>query len=231
VKYAVTYLYLFLLSVMSTCCTHQPARAPTELYRDISGETVALIARDNDGDVFPFCTGVWISSDLILTAAHCVSAVLTEGTAPLGSEINYIVQSEVAGQYKEPKAWHRSVVKKYDEEHDLALLSAPSAPGHDNIRLAQRAPQPGAALAFVGQAHTYYWTVMRGTYSTSWAELLTLPRKGPWMQINAPIAQGMSGSGAFDEFGQMVGLCSAVATTTPDTAFYVHLDTIRKFLN
>jgi S1-C subfamily serine protease len=221
---------VYLCALFSVCCTgHQPA-APTHnaLVEAISAETVALILRDSDGDIGPFCSGVWVGPETIVTAGHCAAAL---ADSPVGSHVGYIVQNEVTGHFKEPKAFHIAEVVKYDEEHDLALLSDSHAPKHLNAHLATTEPVTGDGLHFVGQASGYYWTYMRGTYEHSWATLYQNERKGPWMQVSAPIVRGMSGSGAFDENGLLVGICSATSANVTDVGFYVHMETVRKFIN
>jgi len=47
--------------------------------------------------------------------------------------------------------------------------------------------------------------------------------------VTAPVSKGMSGSGAFDEGGMLVGICSAVAPA-PSMAFYSSLELLRAFL-
>ncbi len=54
-------------------------------------------------------------------------------------------------------------------------------------------------------------------------------RPGPWYQVTAPVSHGMSGSGAFDDGGRLVGICSAVAPA-PSVAIYSSLELVRAFL-
>ena len=123
-------------------------------------------------------------------------------------------------------------VLKLDVAHDIALLGAPGAPPHDVVHFAPTIPQPGEELHFIGHDRGLYWTYMRGVMARSWSELRGMPNKlGPWMQVTAPVSGGMSGSGAFDGAGRLVGLCSSIAAQASSVAFYVPRDTLVRFID
>ena len=230
----------FLLSVFASvlvCCAkapepvQHPSASNAAMVRAISSETVALVAETDDGHVMPFCTGVWVSESFILTAGHCARA-MNNGEDARGVLIAYIVQDEVTGNYTTPKVYHGAVVVREDDKHDLALLAAVDVPPkHAVAHIAERAPDPGDRVHCVGQDHGFYWTYVQGFASGRWANLEgTEPKAGPWQQITAPVGHGMSGSGAFDDTGRLVGILSMLAEGAPDIAIYVHLDTVRDFV-
>ncbi len=75
---------IFLLALATTCCGSIYRPEPRHdsaavLVREISAETIALVAVDSDGDTVPYCSGVWVAEDMILTAGHCASAAVPEG--------------------------------------------------------------------------------------------------------------------------------------------------------
>ncbi len=227
------YLWVLVLSLASTCCgtlrPPAPVGSAAGLVREISGETIALVA-EVDGEYNAYCTGVWVDATHILTVAHCAKALMSEGERVQDALITYIVQDEVTGESTKPKRFHLVGIVKIDESHDIALLSAIDMPPHHSwAHLAGRVPDPGEELHLVGQDHGFYWTYMHGYMSTVWADMPATGKEGPFMQITAPVAGGMSGSGAFDVTGALVGLCS-MKVNAPDMALYVHLDTIRAFL-
>jgi hypothetical protein len=66
---------LVIFACLLSACSHTPVipLPPTgpQLVQQISGQTVALVDEQSK-DQQPFCTGVWISPTVILTAQHCV---------------------------------------------------------------------------------------------------------------------------------------------------------------
>ena len=226
-----------LLALTALCCSSRSAPKsaaavdPVALVRSISSQTVAIIARDSDGDTTPFCSGIWIARESILTAGHCAKMLEEDDSSPVGSMFSYIVQDEVVAQYEDPKRTHRARVVRYDAEHDLALLEALNPPAHETVRLVNVPPEPGVPLYCVGQDHGFYWTYIPGAMSGVIGELKYLEgKRGPWLQVTAPVSLGMSGSGSFDSDGRLLGTLSFISST-PNVAFYVHPDTIRAFVH
>ncbi len=156
-----------LFAILSTCCgsfQRPEARhnSAARLVRELSADTVALVVDDQDGDTVPFCSGVWVADDKILTAGHCAAAVVPDGEGDAGTPVQYIVQAEVVGQWQNPTTRHEARVLRIDRAHDLALLYAPNSPSHAVARLADADPRPGDELHFIGQDRGFYWTYMRG---------------------------------------------------------------------
>ncbi len=212
------------------CCSGPPKSAEgPKLVRELSHETVALIMHE-DGHVWPFCSGVWVSDHTILTAAHCAEAAVVEEKDAITAQIEYIVQGEVTGRKTEPSMVHMASVLRLDTTHDLALLSAPGASQHLIVHLAEQAPEPGESLHMIGHAAGFYWTYAHGAMSGTWEEINSPGREGPWYQVTAPLAKGMSGSGAFTDDGNLVGILSSLSPTVPEMSFYVPLATVRRFL-
>lgn len=148
--------FLFVaVCALAGCCVHaglrHPAARPT-FVDELKSDTVALVHRDEDGDVAPFCTGVWVDKDKVVTADHCARAPIEALVVELmpgddvdenddeavaafmaarekmvqdledGFKIQYITDKESTGVYREPRAMHTLRVVKHDKEHDLALL-------------------------------------------------------------------------------------------------------------
>lgn len=124
---------------------------------ELKADTVALVHRDEDGDVSPFCAGVWVDKDTVLTADHCarapIEALVTEllpsdgideddedavkafmakreemvQSLEDGFKIQYITDKESTGVWREPKALHVLKVIKHDKDHDLAVMKVDDA--------------------------------------------------------------------------------------------------------
>lgn len=214
----------YLLFLFLSCCAvsyQPPPRSVADIARAISGVTVALENTDEEV-TFPYCSGVWVAPDRILTAAHCAKDASTP----------YIVRGEVTGHLKTPSKLHTAGVLVKDDVHDLALLVAiDPPPAHPYARLGVRMPEPGDSLYFTGQDKTLYWTFMAGWLSniTDHVGATEAGKIGPWLQVQAPIAGGMSGSGVFDETGALVGVISFVVAA-PGIGFAQSLENIRAFL-
>ncbi len=215
--------YLLFLFLVSCTVAYTPApHSVADTARAISGVTVALEETDEEGVTYPFCSGVWVTKDYILTAAHCAK----------DDAIKYIIRSEVTGHLAEPKTLHLAGVAARDVKHDVAVLVAvDTPPPHPVARFGARVPDPGDVLYFTGQDRTLYWTFMVGWMSayTDHAGATENGKEGPWLQVQAPIAGGMSGSGVFDETGGLVGIIS-FTTASPGLGFAQALPRLRPVL-
>lgn len=128
-------------------------REPSPLITHMGASTVALMATKGD-NARPYCTGVWVSKDVILTANHCVEAAWEmelekkidkldpseqeaaikryqemshserQGLVVEGTPIRYIVEGDVDEIGKPPFAIRLGVVLAVSPSHDLALVEA-----------------------------------------------------------------------------------------------------------
>jgi len=229
-QFLVSILFLF-LSVFSNGCNGYPK--PKAPLIEMSQETVALTYLSEDGTTVPFCTAVWVNSTTILTANHCVES-LAESKETVGVEkleVSYSLQEEL-GQFREtPHASHLSRVLAVNVNNDLALLRALSpVPIHKNAILASSPPAIEEHLHFLGNPGGLTFTYVQGSVSAYRDSLPTVDFNGPFMQVSAPIWKGNSGGGAFNDKGELCGISSFIMASIPYTAFYIHLNTIRKFL-
>lgn len=239
-----------LVTVIAGCCTapvptaSAPATTQT-LAEQLEETTVALTHTDSDGDHAPYCSGVWVSQDEILTANHCVEAygkLVSELTDFEGSfdatgiTLQYVVRDDVSsvspGTY--PKNVRRGLVVKTDNINDLALIKAKDLPAGDHpvasIKRVSRVPD-GTHLRIVGHTLGLWWTYCEGTVSSSWS-LVEGPDsiKTQVIQASSAAAQGNSGGGAFDDDGNLLGVLSWVLSTNPNISFFIHHDQLVKFL-
>lgn len=150
-----------------------------------------------------------------------------------GLSVHYIQENEVVDVGKEPSAWHLSKVVDFDDKHDLALLEAQGAaiPSHTIAKLAEEAPAIGESVHIVGQTVGLYWTYINGNvaaYRTKDMET-GMESEGPWMQVSAPVYFGNSGGGAFNDYGELIGLADWIKRA-PDVSFFIHVETLRSFL-
>lgn len=219
-----------------------PIRSSSDLVEHMGKSTVALMAIDDEGEIRPYCTGVWISEDVILTANHCAvgGAALTlrvdedeVEVNPMGVSLHYIVRDEVTGVGVEPSSLHLGKVMAVDKDHDLALIKAEGKviPTHDVAVVASEMPALGEHVYVVGQVKGYYWSYVELVLSAYRSEMLKLELKfhGPFVQLSGPIYFGNSGGGCFDRDGKLIGIASFIVSS-PSTSFFIHAESINKFL-
>lgn len=151
-----------------------------------------------------------------------------------GLSVHYIQENEVVEVGKEPSAWHLSKVLAFDDAHDLALLEVvgKAVPAHKVAKLAAETPALGETVHIVGQPVGMYWTYIQGNVAAyRGAEMMKgKDDKGPWMQVAAPVYYGNSGGGAFNDFGELVGIADWIKDA-PEMSFFIHVDTMRSFLD
>ena len=211
-----------LIAALSTACVHcttgeiRAAQVPN-LY----SQTVALMKRDSDGDLFSYCTGVWVSPTHILTAAHCV-----------GDEtvINYVTKNVEPQLYEEPSTLYSGTVLARDAGHDLALVETMSFMPHGIARLADRDPEIGSDVTLVGSTVGFTFTVSPGTVAAYKLRLkYYVDTQGPFLELVSGGYNGNSGGPVFDMRGRLVGVL-ILKSPAPSVGFAVHRNTIRNFL-
>src|SRR3990167_148624 len=239
-----TLALVFLVTLVTCCsaCGGQRRESRSVVISDIRRETVALMTIDSDGDHAPTCTGVWVGPTTIVTAHHCVEFLweksVIEGNLgdirPLvGMEVMYTTEDNVVGMYKVPTAEFVSTVLDADPDSDLALLTTAGhdSPEHPFAVLAKRDVMQGDPVHIVGHVIGVYWTyttgIVAGVRPDKW--LYQTSVSGPLVQISSPTFFGNSGGGAFNEEGELVGICSFL-TRAPHTAYFVHRDSVERLM-
>jgi Trypsin-like peptidase domain len=146
--------------------------------------------------------------------------------------IHFVQWREVDDVGKEPTAWHLSHVVGWDEHKDLALLEAAghAIPPHEFAKIADKTPELGESVHICGHPKGMYWTFLEGTVAGYRGEIPHMDKKaGPFMQVQSPIFFGNSGGGAFNSYGELVGIADFLMRL-PAEGFFVHVDNIRLFL-
>lgn len=216
-----------------------------EAMRKAGSVTVALVHEDGVADVSVYCTGVWISKDEILTAAHCMLGLANHIGQQLGEEdepievdpykmpIHYTTEKEVRGIGQEPGGMHLGKLSAISVKNDLAVIKVypQGLVEHPVAELADTVPAIGEEIICVGHPQELYWTYVEGTVS---AYRDGFPGKGPGkdirlIQVQAPIWMGNSGGGLFDSRGRLIGIASFIARA-PDVGLYIHRDVIKEWL-
>jgi S1-C subfamily serine protease len=236
------WIVLLMALVLSVGCARQgtpPATAhAVSAAADLASKTVALVEVDeDDGQTRAYCSGVWVSQNEILTAAHCVHSNPLAALFGLEDEaIRFVVRSDVfpdgQTEAKYPTT-HQAFRLRVDEDLDLALLSVPAAPEHLSAKVSGRPIVQVMAAQTMGHPKGLWWSYSNGAV----AAVREIPGAGEspamwWVQTTAPISPGNSGCGLFNAEGELIGIASwkNIGRGAEALGFFVHRDHISAFL-
>lgn len=207
-----------------------PIREMDSLHKGLQDNTVALVTLEEDKatkekSAIPYCTAVWIGTDEILTAAHCVKDDNAPLKNPVGEAVYYVIRAEIdADDYV---TYHPGTVIAYDAKFDLALIQVvvEKMPGHPFALLPTELPAIGETVYGVGHPSKLYWSFIEGKISA----YRHRDDLGDVIQINISVWFGDSGGGIFDRDGKLFGICSQKLDIS-SMGYYVPLDNIKVFL-
>ncbi len=224
-------IFLFFLGLILGACSTVPAAglppsitsSRVEMASDLASKTVALVLTKETGEVRAYCSGVWVSPRMILTANHCVS------DSDLGDVVSYVVKSDVfipgTAQEADPIATRTAQLASRDAINDLALLLASSPPTHSWGIVAPANPQVGMFVQTMGHPLGLFWS-----YSSGDVAALRMVDGTLYVQVTAPISPGNSGGALFDVEGRIVGICHATYPRGQNMNLFIHPSYITAFL-
>lgn len=219
--------YLFLSLIMSilvgasVCCAPPQVKTAEqqqkEFVNSLQEKTVALVKESSDGGIFPYCSGVWVAKDLILTAHHCFDG---EETLSYKTFTDKSFEGRIAFPVKE------------DKLNDLILLKAVDGASFDHpFAKVAESDWTGEKVHIVGHPNGLWWTYFAGEVSSKRRIYDGAEDKYQrLLQISAPVWRGNSGGGAFDKNGNLVGISSWIMVDVPMMAFFIHREAISEFL-
>lgn len=204
------------------CIVQPPApdAAPPaqELVVQIERKTVAFV-KSLDGEVVPYCAGVWVGQREVLTALHCIV------------DENQLLVTVDRGGDKMSGPVFRGTLLKGDLRTDLALVETNTSENHPVARVSHLTPRPGDQIHIVGHTIGYPWSYTPGAVAA-----VRHGEQGPrsmnltTLQVSAFVWFGNSGGGAWNVTGELVGISSWVSARAPGIAFFVSPGEIRNFL-
>jgi len=246
----IKFLFAFLFILSITACSHERIenKAMPSLFSHLGSSTVALVYNDTLNDsVRVYCSAVWVDEKTILTANHCVEGIARkiaedhgedpddlDGADLVGTKIHFTMMNEVSQVGEEPYTIHLGTAIKLNHDKDLALIKAEgnAIPKHNIAKLAGESPAIGEEVYAVGHQKGLYWTYLRGNVSAYRDNLpdTMIDFDGPFTQVAISSYFGSSGGGLFNSDEELVGICSFLGSS-PNTVFFIHAQTINKFLN
>ena len=243
-KQLIMCLFLALSFMISGCVSNAlpPKMTSPQLADFTASESVALVAISKH-EAMAFCSGVWISQNMILTANHCVEGYVDHindlfdmNQEYKDAAISYVTPSEVNDIGWPVKKSHFTSVYYLDTKDDLAILKAvgDEIPEHRSAKLAASSPIVGSDVYTNGSPSSAYFSFRKGMVSAYRNDMskagLEREIHGPFLQACIAISFGDSGGGLFDEDGNLIGIASFMSGEAQDTGFYIHLQTIRKLM-
>lgn len=254
------FLALFIFTILFISCkqNHLQLEVPKKSIVETGKDATVAFVANMDDEIFPYCSGIWINKDTLLTALHCARGAakieeikkfppelrplmgmfVEDVKDPSGVEMDYVIETDVVGVDQPPRTKHPSVVVAIDTHHDLALLKAEikSIPSHTWLRISNTVPQTGDKVYIVGHPGGLYFTFFDGMVS---AVRETFPPnddtdeddllEGPFIQIYSGMYSGNSGGPVLSSNGELVGMSSFIARA-PNQGFAISSFSIRHFI-
>jgi S1-C subfamily serine protease len=150
-----------------------------------------------------------------------------------GSTIQFMTPEDANGVFENPKRKRTAVVSASDYDHDLAMLVVNDNDipcGHSIITLANNNSVIGEEIYVMGHPAALNWSFAHGYMSAERKTFLPAgAHKGPWYQVDVAAWRGNSGGGVFNTNGELLGIASFL-TPAPGHVMYVHLDSVRAFV-
>lgn len=209
---------------------------PTEVVESVLPATATILVKV-DGEAYSSGSGVWIPGRdadeiLLLTNEHVVDkakALAEEGIPP--TAISYVILQN--GSEEEVPATLLHAHKPYD----MALLKVEKPPAEAQataLRNLYAEPlKPGEKVFIVGAPASFRDSVTVGVISHTGRFKNGKPL--PFIQIDAPVNQGNSGGGLFDNEGRLIGLNNWIyrmpPTITDGLGFAIRGDMLPYYMN
>ena len=238
-KFKFIIIFIFSLYLSIGCCIHHTKSkqfTKLDLVDHLQKSTVAFVVPENK-NYKSYCSGIWINENTILTARHCVIGDVF--IKPKKSDHGKILQYHTIDEYDfvvpttRVSKTYLAVVDKLSLKYDLATLISLNDINHDIVSLSYKDTTIGSSVYLTGHPKMYKYTFLSGEIAAvRFFDLEYLfEEKQKVFHIITHIGPGASGSGAFDENGKLIGICSMADKNIPGNSFYIHLDSVKIFLD
>lgn len=187
----------------------------------LAAMTVALVEETAFGGLRPYCSGVWVGENLIMTAEHCVHRKVS------GDSISYVVRGDVyePGAYAEREDIQARKATLYlvEESHDIALIRTAPPPPHPIAVMHQGPIYQGDATQTMGQSLGLWYSYGAGVVAALRVGSFGTEDSMLWVQSTAPVSPGNSGGALFDSEGHILGICHGSFTRGQGLNLFVHV--------
>lgn len=212
-------------------------------------DSTVLMLQERSEKYYVMCSGVWLSENTFLTAFHCVERdPITQeekdkkffyNIAPnvVGESYNYKTYRETMEEesiskdsFAEYILISRAKVYATNRDKDLALLVTEGKNKHHSwVNIADDV-EDGQKALLVGHVRALSYNYIEGVVAAQRRlQILNSKVVSKVVQIDAASWRGYSGGGAFNEDGELIGICSFLLNF-PQGTFYVHRDEVAEFL-
>ena len=228
----------------------------TSVVKKINNSTIALVRevkhrRTNVTMHTAYCSGVWINKKIILTAFHCIERTGASDKETInyllgqpikeknliGRTVKFVTSQDAYSNSMSPKLGFKNVkiskILAVNRNYDLALLKVDGIiESHVVSSISKKHLTQGMPIHVMGHTAGLTYTYSRG-FLASERTLKTINgnKSIKILQISATIWRGNSGGGAFDENGELVGICSFILNSVNTVAFFIHRDAIIEFIH
>lgn len=180
-----------------------------------------------------YCSGAWVNKDHIVTAKHCVTNDNNE--AELGYEVEFQTYKEFEGQYpynKNHTIYNAKVIGFLDDV-DIAILKSENDVSHGIARIRKDTIKQGLKVHTLSHPVNMMYNYTQGMVSQV-RDMDVYPGDEPGryyvLHVTASATYGSSGSGLFDDNGDLLGIACFISTRMPGAIFYLHRDLLVEVL-
>jgi S1-C subfamily serine protease len=214
---------LLVLAILAFGCNPRSAQAAKRPTRAeiLTSVTVALVTQEDWG-TRAYCSGVWVTQDVIVTAYHCVKDEVVVLVATRDDAFDgYLEREKFEGR--------PALVINTLPGSDLALLRVIGPTHRHAIAPLAKTVTQGQAVHTMGHPRGIWFSYSSGHVAavrwldTSYADCLMV-------QSTAAISGGNSGGGLFDSNGALLGIAHAQRPDGQNINFYIHVASVRALL-